>query len=514
VYPEIFSNGNRVAILNNITSNKLIRRVNNKFLFNFQCYDEDYKTDHIIDTNQVHIGNKYFDINYFEVADNISGDVVYNVQCEHVFYRLIEPKIDRYANTGTPTAILVDLLVGTDFIIGSVDFTDPIVFAVNKNASKMQIIIELANSLGGELDFSGFILSLKSTIGQDNGYVLSTKKNIKGIKKIKDKRGKDEVVYRVDLVNIFKSDYFKVNGLENLETIGVGDIVRVIDTKIDVDVTLSVLELSKDVIDDRNLVVTLANSLDLINDEIYNDKINAVKQDETLYGVKINNELGIEIERDDLLARSIFNADEFKMQTGDGFGSYTDALFFDVLGNVYKFTGTLVGVDGEFVGTLTAATFNGGTINGTTITGGVIRTAASGERIELQGNELSTFDSSDDKDGVEISDPSGANFSMMNFYDAGTSMLQFFNRGSGNGYSLNPLNGASLNIGRVGEETEMIGDWLHDQNTARIGVRGGTAASRPANPVLYEIIVDTANKILQFWDGTDWRTFDGTIIWP
>lgn len=357
LYPEIYSGGDRVAILNNITKNKNTRRINNKFIFDFECYEEEFKTDHIIDTNQIHIGNKYFDMKYIEVVQKT--DIKYKVQCEHVFYRLIKgDSIVRYANTGTPTEILNDLLIGTDFSVGTVEFLDQIVFSVNKTASKMNIILALIESLGGEIDFDGFNINLLNSIGQDNGYSIRVGKNLKGITKIIDKRGVDKLIYKIDLENIFKCDEFKRLGLEDLEKVDIGDTVKVVSNAIGVDVSLKVLELSKDVIDSRNLVVTLSDTLDLINDDIYNDKINTVRKDEVYYGVKINNEVGLETERSDLLARSIFNADEFKMQIGDGFGAYTDAVYFNPATGKYIFEGDI-----DASGTITGAEIIGSSIN-------------------------------------------------------------------------------------------------------------------------------------------------------
>jgi len=66
----------------------------------------------------------------------------------------------------------------------------------------------------------------------------------------------------------------------------------------------------------------------------------------------------LEIERYDKLARSRFNADEWKAEVGDGLGGYTNALFFDILAGKYKFIGDL-----DATGTITGGHFIGGTIN-------------------------------------------------------------------------------------------------------------------------------------------------------
>lgn len=67
-----------------------------------------------------------------------------------------------------------------------------------------------------------------------------------------------------------------------------------------------------------------------------------------MYGVKIGPDQGIVQERYDKLSRSIWNADEFRMQKGDGNGSYEDVLFFDPVNREYEFSGIVRA--GQFIG--------------------------------------------------------------------------------------------------------------------------------------------------------------------
>lgn len=366
MYPKLKLNGvDTVAILNNIKTNMYTRRINNKYIFTFNCFEEKFKTENLgIDNYLVVLGenqDQYFDVNYIKNKHQNSGEILYTVQTEHISYRLIgdeDSKIDRYAFTGTPTEIMNDLLGATDFTVGIVDYTDSVIFAVNREATILEILFELANTLGGQIDFRAFTIDLRDSIGQNNSYTIRIKKNLKEIEKIIDKRGDLRVSYVVQLVNIFKSEELKSRGLEDLEQVNIGDTIRVIDETLNIDVETTVLELSKDVIDDRNLVVTLTNSLDLLNDKIYLNNVDSVKKTERIYGININNDVGFQVERTDKRARSIFNADEFRMQTGNGSGSYTDAVYFDPVDGKYKFTG-----DVEVSGIITGAEIIGSSIN-------------------------------------------------------------------------------------------------------------------------------------------------------
>ena len=81
---------------------------------------------------------------------------------------------------------------------------------------------------------------------------------------------------------------------------------------------------------------------------------------------------GIEVERFDKKARVQIKPNSnigFKIQKGNGYGSYTDTLYIDNDGNAV-FSGTLSGADGTFSGTISASNIIGSTISGSTVIAG------------------------------------------------------------------------------------------------------------------------------------------------
>ena len=368
-YPEIYNaSGDRLAILNNITSNKLMRKVNSYYEFDFSCFEEEFKTEYITLDNYVIADNDSFDIASISVNHNASGQIKYDVKCEHVFYRLTDTDKFNYAKNDTPTNILTDLLSDTDFSVGTVEFTDSIIFAVNRTASIMNIIITLANKLGAEIGFSnsGFTVNLLDSLGSDNGFQIRLQKNMKGITYKVEDRGELKTAYEVDVVDIYMSREFE--DMTFVETVEIGDTVQVINSVLGIDTSQAVLEIEKNVISGRNLKLTLANTFDSLADDLAFMQEEAVKKDEVIYGVKIGNDIGIEIERDDKLAKTILNADKFAMQKGDGTGSYVDSLYFDAVNEKWIFAGTVntddITVEGNMIidgdGTATGIWFIGG----------------------------------------------------------------------------------------------------------------------------------------------------------
>ena len=181
----------------------------------------------------------------------------------------------------------------------------------------------------------------------------------------------------------------------------------------------------------------------------------AVKEGKRYYGATITRKEGIVIERDDHASKAVFNSDELSFYAGS-----ERALWFDLPSRKFKFTGTLEGVDGKFTGiieggkfiggsiqigsnfsvnnaglmtavgadfsgTITASVIEGGRINGTYISGadilgGKIRTATSGERIELDPYGFIFYDSGNAK-RVALGTNSLANISGHTYYNASSS---------------------------------------------------------------------------------------------
>ncbi|MFS0858339.1 polymer-forming cytoskeletal protein [Paenibacillus taichungensis] len=187
----------------------------------------------------------------------------------------------------------------------------------------------------------------------------------------------------------------------------------------------------------------------------------ALKEGKSYYGATITRTEGLIIEREDHKSKAVFNSDELTFYRGSD-----KALWFDLPSNRYKFSGTLEAVDGVFSGNLQAAggTFSGnlsaagGTFRGTLqgvdgtfsgalqaasgtfvgtlkagrveggdiigsyiqgadILGSKIRTAASGDRIELDPNGFTFYDSGNARRVTLGTNPS-ANISGHTYYNS------------------------------------------------------------------------------------------------
>ena len=61
-------------------------------------------------------------------------------------------------------------MTGTDFTVGTVEPSSITTFAVYEETNKLGLLQLLAYHTNSELDFDGFKISLKNTLGQDRGF--------------------------------------------------------------------------------------------------------------------------------------------------------------------------------------------------------------------------------------------------------------------------------------------------------------------------------------------------------
>lgn len=387
-YPKVFnSSGELLGVLNTIIeeSSTLYQKLNADYTFMFEIPKGELKTEFIVANNRIEVDDQLFEIKYIETTHSDTGKIVYRVECEHVIYRLLDEQLNNYARNGTPTQILQDMIQNNpEFTIGQIDFDQEIVFAVNETATRLRVIQLLAAAVGGEISYTnkGFTINITNTIGSNTGFQVRINKNINSIRKIIDIRGQNRTYYEINLNELKQTDFYQANGFDNLEQLNLGDVITVKDAQIGVDIQQQILAKSSNPIKEIRTIVELVNEIELASDEMFNQQIRAVGKDEYIYGIRINNQIGFEVERNDQLARTVMNADEFRMQKGDGSGVYTDALFFDPINRRYNFVGaitveSITGLDADDIDETADRVYaspNWRTPGQTTINGGAIAT--------------------------------------------------------------------------------------------------------------------------------------------
>ena len=343
-----------LAVLINVVSPLVSEEINREFTASFQTVVDDDKSDYVTYQNIVEIEDNYFNIVYTKDNHNADDTLTIDVECEHVSYDLLgdendpaDPMIvDYYADVGTPTALLATLFAGTSFTVGQVDFTALTTLAINEKVSKRGILLTLAAQLGGELKFSKYEISLLSRRGSDLGLGFRYRKNLMSMSRITDNRnrvsGLPIMTYDTDVAEL---EFAQGHGVDDHYELG--DTVHLFDSQLGIiDLPVRIIKESHNPVQRMKGNVTISNITNAfikdINDIVVGLQQNTVAKDALYYGARIGPENGFESIRSDKKARAYFNADAFKMQSGDGSGSnWTDKLYFDPASGEYIFDGKL-----------------------------------------------------------------------------------------------------------------------------------------------------------------------------
>lgn len=109
-------------------------------------------------TRQVaELNGQYFEI--VQISKSLQGDLpICSVLCEHVSYLLNHEmyNITEFDFTGDPTEGLTQVLAGTPFTAGIVDFTDSVTMKINQKVSRRAALMQYIAILGGEIEYAGY----------------------------------------------------------------------------------------------------------------------------------------------------------------------------------------------------------------------------------------------------------------------------------------------------------------------------------------------------------------------
>ncbi|MDW7669899.1 MAG: phage tail spike protein, partial [Bacillota bacterium] len=286
------STNEKIAYLDDVIiedSIQITRKINGEFTLSFELLEDDLKRIYLESEGYILCDGYYFDIKYIEKEH--SDTLTYRIECEHVSYRLIENEIEYYTFDGTPSQILTDILSGTEFSAGVIDSTEVITFAVYEETNKLGLIQKLSNLLNLEIDYNSFSISLKNTIGENKGFATIFGKNLKGIKKIIDRRN-NLTYYDIDLVELKNHpDYVD---FKDLEKVGVGDTIRIIDKAMNIDIQNKVVKRSYNPIKSINSKLEIANSIELLTDKVTKIQRDTLNKGKTYHGIRISPDTGFE----------------------------------------------------------------------------------------------------------------------------------------------------------------------------------------------------------------------------
>ena len=149
-------------------------------------------------------GGQYYSI--VRVKRGFSGGLETSaVSCEHVSYLLNneEYNLVTFVFEGTPAAGLSVLLSGTPFTVGIVEPTIPVecAFTDKSPLNRRSALLRFADAAGGELEYDGYAINLRSHRGSAVRKTLMDGKNVTSLSATYDGR-KDTQAYEINLFKL------------------------------------------------------------------------------------------------------------------------------------------------------------------------------------------------------------------------------------------------------------------------------------------------------------------------
>lgn len=288
--------------------------------------------------DQVRLGDLWF--NVCRVAKQTqTGGVAVTVSCEHVSYELADMEQDAAHFYGTPAAVLATILTGTGFSAGTVEVTGTWSITINQATNKRSALQQWATACNAELSYTGKSINFIAHVGSSTPVILSDRENVRSLGMTLDSRS-DTQTYAVEL--------------SRLQHVGLGDAVTISYSSLNISTTTRVITLDYDPFHPWTINMVTGDYMPNFTGAVSAALEARLREGQPYFGVTIDKENGIKIERSDGKSQALFNSDKFEMDALID-GVMTPRIYFDPLKGDYIFDGAL-GADAVFTDSLYAET--------------------------------------------------------------------------------------------------------------------------------------------------------------
>jgi phage minor structural protein len=385
---------NGLAVLNECLECKILEKLNMEFELRISYPLQSTKAKHIQRFNVIKADGQLFRI--YNISKDSKAGVIY-ANARHIFYDLLNYMIEDKTAANKTCQQALDIMIadmGADSIYTvESDISDlKNQSVVKKNG--VEAIFLLLNEWQGELIRDNFTIKINTAMGSDNGVQIRYGKNIIGINETidcdnvvtkiypvgangitlpekhlinaawqgtdypsfallkivefsdaetesdlrsgaqtyLDEHSVPEVNYQIDFLKLGETTEYK--NYKSLEEVDVGDIVTVKHDVLGIDLKVKVIGIEKDILSAKNTKVELGQPLQTIEAKITELLETSLVNNKLYYGIRINEDVGLEVIRSDRKSRGIINADGFKLQKGDGLGAWNDKFYADSEGNL------------------------------------------------------------------------------------------------------------------------------------------------------------------------------------
>jgi len=250
---EIYSGSNLIQSIQKVLSSNLRETLDGEFTLSFSVMA---RSALALKTRQVaKLDDQYFEI--VQISKSVQGSLpTCSVLCEHVSYLLNHEmyNITEFDFTGDPTAGLTQLLTGTPFSAGLVDFTESITMKINQKVSRRAALMQYIAILGGEIEYDGYNINIRSHRGSVDYVPVMGSKNVTSVAVSHDSR---------ENASSYDISFFKLMAL------AVGDNVQIVFSPLGINVKTRIISLEYNPFYRYNIRVEVGRYRPSISDTFY-----------------------------------------------------------------------------------------------------------------------------------------------------------------------------------------------------------------------------------------------------
>jgi hypothetical protein len=250
---EIYSENTFIQSVKKVLSANIRETLEGEFILSFTVMA---RSALVLKTKQIaKVNNQYFEM--VQISKSIRGGLpVCSVFCEHVSYVLNHEmyNISAFDFTGDPTDGLHQLLSGTPFSVGTIDYTTNVSMKINQNVSRRAALMQFIAILGGEIEYDGYKINIRSHRGSSDSVPVMDSKNVINVAVSHDSR---------ENKSSYDISFFK------LSNITVGDNVHIVFTPLGIDVKTRIISLEYNPFYRYDIRVEVGNYKPSISDTFY-----------------------------------------------------------------------------------------------------------------------------------------------------------------------------------------------------------------------------------------------------
>jgi hypothetical protein len=250
---EIYAGATMIQSVKKVISSNIRETLEGEFTLSFTVMA---KSALALKTRQIaKLDNQYFEL--VQISKSIQGSLpVCSVLCEHVSYLLNHEmyQISSFDFTGDPSAGLSQLLAGTPFSAGIVDFTESVTMKINQKVSRRAALMQYIAILGGEIQYDGYNINILSHRGSTEYIPVMGSKNVTNVAVSHDSR---------ENASSYDISFFKLMDL------AVGDNVHIIFYPLGINVKTRIISLEYNPFYRFNIRVEVGRYRPSISDTFY-----------------------------------------------------------------------------------------------------------------------------------------------------------------------------------------------------------------------------------------------------